>query len=38
MLALESLSRFAHRAGERPSPYPMDIDPSRDSAQIAKDA
>jgi multicomponent K+:H+ antiporter subunit A len=38
MLALESLSRFAHRAGERPSPYPMDIDPSRDMPQEAKDA
>lgn len=29
MLALESLSRLAHRRGERPSPYPMDVDPSR---------
>jgi multicomponent K+:H+ antiporter subunit A len=29
MLALESLSRLAHRSGERPSPYPMDVDPSR---------
>ena len=29
MLALESLSRLAHRGGERPSPYPMDVDPSR---------
>lgn len=29
MLALESLSRIAHRSGERPSPYPMDVDPSR---------
>jgi multicomponent K+:H+ antiporter subunit A len=29
MLALESLSRLSHRRGERPSPYPMDIDPSR---------
>ena len=38
MLALESLSRFAHRAGERPSPYPMDTDPSRDLPQKAKDA
>ncbi|MDP5334531.1 MAG: monovalent cation/H+ antiporter subunit A [Paracoccaceae bacterium] len=38
MLALESLSRFAHRAGDRPSPYPMDIDPSRDLPQEAKDA
>jgi len=37
MLALESLSRFAHRAGDRPSPYPMDIDPSRDRPQEAKD-
>jgi multicomponent K+:H+ antiporter subunit A len=37
MLALESLSRFAHRAGDRPSPYPMDIDPSRDAPQEAKD-
>jgi multicomponent K+:H+ antiporter subunit A len=37
MLALESLSRFAHRAGDRPSPYPMDIDPSRDLPQEAKD-
>jgi multicomponent K+:H+ antiporter subunit A len=38
MLALESLSRFAHRSGDRPSPYPMDIDPSRDLPQEAKDA
>ncbi|MFU8863473.1 MAG: monovalent cation/H+ antiporter subunit A [Rhodobacterales bacterium] len=38
MLALESLSRFAHRAGDRPSPYPMDIDPSRDQPQEAKDS
>jgi multicomponent K+:H+ antiporter subunit A len=29
MLALHSLSRLAHRSGERPSPYPMDVDPSR---------
>jgi multicomponent K+:H+ antiporter subunit A len=29
MLALESLSRLAFRSGERPSPYPMDVDPSR---------
>ena len=29
MLALESLSRLAHRRGERPSPDPMDVDPSR---------
>lgn len=29
MLTLESLSRLAHRSGERPSPYPMDVDPSR---------
>jgi multicomponent K+:H+ antiporter subunit A len=29
MLALDSLSRLAHRRGERPSPYAMDIDPSR---------
>jgi len=29
MLALESLSRLAHRSGERPSPHPMDVDPSR---------
>lgn len=29
MLALESLSRLAHRSGERPNPYPMDVDPSR---------
>ncbi len=29
MLALESVSRLAHRRGERPSPYPMDVDPSR---------
>ena len=29
MLALESLSRIAHRGGERPSPYPMDVDPTR---------
>jgi multicomponent K+:H+ antiporter subunit A len=35
MLALESLSRLAHRRGERPSPYPMDIDPSR-TAQTEK--
>ncbi len=33
MLALESLSRFARRAGDRRQPdYPMDIDPSRGSA------
>ncbi len=31
MLALESLSRLAHRSGERPSPYPMDVDPSRET-------
>ncbi len=30
MLALESLSRLAHRKGDRASPYPMDIDPSRE--------
>jgi multicomponent K+:H+ antiporter subunit A len=35
MLALESLSRLAHRRGERPSEYPMDIDPSR-TAQTEK--
>jgi multicomponent K+:H+ antiporter subunit A len=29
MLALESLSRIAYRSGERPSPHPMDVDPSR---------
>ena len=29
MLALESLSRLAFRSGERPSPYAMDVDPSR---------
>ena len=29
MLALESLSRLAHRSGERPGPHPMDVDPSR---------
>lgn len=29
MLALDSLSRLAHRRGERPSPYAMDVDPSR---------
>ncbi|WP_373504793.1 monovalent cation/H+ antiporter subunit A [Aestuariivirga sp.] len=33
MLALESLSRLAHRPGERPSPYPMDVDPSRVAAE-----
>jgi len=31
MLALESLSRLAHRRGERTSPYPMDVDPSREA-------
>jgi multicomponent K+:H+ antiporter subunit A len=29
MLALESLSRLAHRRGERPSLHAMDVDPSR---------
>lgn len=29
MLALDTISRLAHRAGERPSPYAMDVDPSR---------
>ncbi len=29
MLALESLSRLAHRSGERPNRDPMDVDPSR---------
>ena len=33
MLALDSLSRMAHRRGERPSPYAMDIDPSRGAAK-----
>jgi len=32
MLALDSLSRLAHRRGERPSPFAMDVDPSRDPA------
>jgi multicomponent K+:H+ antiporter subunit A len=34
MLALDSLSRLAHRRGERPSPHPMDIDPSRDRTEV----
>jgi len=33
MLALDSLSRLAHRRGERPSPYAMDVDPSRSKAE-----
>ena len=33
MLALDSLSRMAHRRGERPSPHAMDVDPSRAPAR-----
>ena len=33
MLALDSLSRMAHRRGERPSPHAMDVDPSRPQPQ-----
>ena len=35
MLALDSLARMAHRRGERPSPFAMDVDPSRDAGQGA---
>ena len=33
LLALDSLSRMAHRRGERPSPHAMDVDPSRAPAR-----
>ena len=33
MLALDSLSRMAHRRGERPSQHAMDVDPSRAPAR-----